>query len=95
MGNITHQEGKLQMILDNPSYRIICDGKRVLDEILKQIEDARKRKKSEVGGNVSFLLNTLLNEYIAFRRTFHCKGCKKGAEKCVHWSLEEVEINGC
>jgi hypothetical protein len=72
---------------DNPSLRFYCLYKETLDKILKDIEKARE------SNNKSKVLGLTLEMYLAYREKTGCEGFTKGADKCVHWSPERVEVN--
>jgi hypothetical protein len=73
------------MISDNPSVRFYCLSKETLDCILKDIDKARKSS--------SKVLGMTLELYIAYREKAKCEGCRIGADKCVHWSPQKIEVN--
>jgi len=71
---------------DNPSRRFFCRSKESLDNLLDQIEKARKAPSN------LYILGTALDVYIRYRKQVGCEGCIKGEHSCLHWSPEKVEV---
>lgn len=69
---------------ENPSVRFFCLNMDILDNLLKDIEELRKYRKS---------FSMTLELYIEWRKKAGCEGCKIGENVCKHWSPEKIEVN--